>query len=153
MAHTANSIVINAPYELVFDISNDISRWKELFDEYTASDVLETKDNKITFQLTHENGNSWKSYRLLFKDDKFAYACKIEPMFPFQYMKIIWLYRELEDGACPERSRRVEMTWIQDFTMDSKAKYTDSQVEELINKHSQDNLKRFKEIIEKEANA
>jgi len=145
MAHTVNSIVINAPYDEVFDISNDISRWKELFDEYTASDVLETKDNKITFRLTPKNGNSWKSYRLLFKDDKFAYACKIEPMFPFQYMKIIWLYRNVEGG--------VEMTWIQDFTMQASAKYTDSQVEELINKHSQDNLKKFKEIIEKEANA
>ena len=145
MAHTINSIIINAPYEKIFDISNDISRWKELFEEYTASDVLETKDNKIIFKLTQQNGNSWKSYRLLFKQDKFAYACRIEPMFPFEYMKIIWLYREVEGG--------VQMTWIQDFKMDSKAKYTDSQVEELINKHSQDNLKLFKEIIEKEINA
>ncbi|MFH1519776.1 MAG: SRPBCC family protein [Candidatus Omnitrophota bacterium] len=145
MAHTVNSIVINAPFELIFDISNDISRWKELFEEYTASDVLETQGNKIIFQLTHKNGNSWKSYRLLFKEDKFAYACRLEPMFPFEYMKIIWLYREVTAG--------VEMTWIQDFKMDSQAKYVDSQVEELINKHSQDNLKLFKEIIEQEANA
>ena len=28
MAHTVNSIVINAPYSLVFDISNDISTAK-----------------------------------------------------------------------------------------------------------------------------
>ncbi len=145
MAHTANSIIINAPYSKVFDISNDISRWKELFDEYSASDVLAVEGNKITFQLTNKDGNSWKSSRLLFKEDKFAYACRIEPMFPFQYMKIIWLYREVEAG--------VEMTWVQDFTMDVKAKYTDSQVEGLINKHSQNNLKIFKQIIEKEANA
>ena len=143
MAHTANSIVINAPYDKIFDISNDISRWKELFEEYTASDVLETKDNKITFQLTHKNGNSWKSYRLLFKEDKFTYACKIEPMFPFEYMKIIWLYRQTEDG--------IEMVWIQDFKMDKGAKFTDEQVEKMMNEHSQVNLKRFKEIIEKEA--
>ena len=31
MGHTVNSIVINAPYELVFDISNKIERWTELF--------------------------------------------------------------------------------------------------------------------------
>ena len=60
-------------------------------------------------------------------------------------MKIIWLYRDVEGG--------VEMTWIQDFTMQASATYTDSQVEKLINKHSQENLKRFKEIIEKEVNA
>ena len=95
MAHTVNSVVISAPYEKVFDSSNDIARWKEFFKEYTNSEVLNTEGNKITFRLTHENGNSWVSYRLLFKEDKFAYASKVEPMFPFEYMKIIWLYREV----------------------------------------------------------
>lgn len=140
MAHTVNSIVINVFYEKVFEMSNDISRWKEFFAEYTESEVLEKEGNKITFKLTHQNGNSWKSYRLLFKEDRFAYAARLEPMFPFEYMKIIWLYREVEGG--------VEMTWIQDFKMDKNAKYTDGQVEELINEHSVENLKRFKEIIE-----
>ena len=144
MAHTVNSVVINAPYDKVFDFSNDIGRWKEFFDEYTESDVLEKSDKKLTFKLTHKNGNSWKSYRLLFKDDKFAYASRVEPMFPFEYMKIMWLYRDVEGG--------IEMTWVQDFKMDAKAKYTDVQVEELINKHSRENLKRFKDIIEKDSN-
>ena len=56
-------------------------------------------------------------------------------------MKIVWLYREVEGG--------IEMTWIQDFKMDEKAKFNDEQVEEIINKHSVTNLQRFKEIIEK----
>ncbi len=144
MAHTVNSIVINAPYSKVFDISNDISRWKELFDEYTGSEVISQEGNKITFKLTHQNGNSWTSYRLLFKEHMFAYAEKQDPKFPFQYMKIIWLYREVDQG--------VEITWIQDFTMDKKAKFSDPKVEEIINQHSQKNLKNFKEAIEKEAN-
>ena len=143
MAHTVNSIVIDADYDTVFDLSNDISRWKEFFDEYPESDVLEQSDNKITFKLTHKNGNKWTSYRLLFKDHGFAYAQRVEPMLPFEYMKIIWLYRQVPDG--------VEMTWIQDFKMDKNAKFGDSQVEEMINKHSKENLKRFKDIIEKEA--
>jgi len=142
MAHTVNSIVINASYEKVFDLSNDISRWKEYFNEYTESEVIEKTDNKLVFKLTHQNGNSWTSYRLLFKDDKFAYASRVEPMFPFEYMKIVWLYRDVEGG--------IEMTWIQDFKMDKGAKFTDSQVEEIINKHSTTNLRRFKEIIENE---
>ncbi|HIE35608.1 MAG TPA: hypothetical protein EYP89_00015 [Candidatus Omnitrophica bacterium] len=145
MAHTVSSIVINAPYEKVFDLSNDISRWKEFFNEYTESEVLEKQGNKIIFKLTHQNGNSWKSFRLLFKEYKFTYAERIEPMFPFEYMKIIWLYRSLDENT-------TEMRWIQDFKMDKNAKYTDEQVEELINKHSQENLRRFREIIEKEVN-
>ena len=72
MAHTVNSITINAAYEKVFDMSNDIGRWKEFFDEYTESDVLQKTGNKLVFKLTHQNGNSWKSYRLLFKEDNFA---------------------------------------------------------------------------------
>ena len=143
MAHTVNSVVINAPYEKIFEMSNDIARWIEFFNEYTESEVLESTGNKLVFKLTHQNGNTWKYYRLLFKDDKFTYASRVEPMFPFEYMKIIWLYREVEGG--------IEMTWIQDFKMDAKAKFNDNQVEEIINKHSVTNLKRFKEIIEKEA--
>jgi aromatase len=144
MGRTANSIVIKAPYDLVFDISNDIERWTELFGgEYTEAKVLEREGNKITFQLTDDEGNSWQSFRLLFKDNYFAYAQKKEPTFPFKYMKIIWLYTPEPDG--------IQMTWIQDFTMDEKAKFNDEQVEGFINKHSQDNLKIFKEVIEKEA--
>jgi len=144
MGHTCNSIVINAPYDLVFDISNDIERWTELFGgEYKEAKVLSREGNKITFQLTDDEGNSWQSFRLLFKEYNFAYAQKKEPTFPFKWMKIIWLYTPTEAG--------IRMTWIQDFAMDEKAKFNDEQVEGFINKHSQDNLKIFKRVIEEEA--
>ncbi len=143
MGHTCNSVIINASYDKVFDVSNDINRWKELFDEYKESVITQREDNKITFRLTNQEGQSWQSWRLLFKDKKFCYAEREEPKFPFKYMKLIWLYRELEPNA-------TEMTWIQHFTMDEKAKFNDTQVEGFINQHSQDNLKRMKEIIEKE---
>lgn len=142
MGHTCNSIIINAPYGKVFDVSNDIDRWKELFDEYKESVITQREANQITFRLTNQEGQSWQSWRLLFKDKKFCYAEREEPKFPFQYMKLIWLYREVEAGT--------EMTWIQHFTMDAKAKFNDEQVEGFINKHSKDNLLRMKEIIEKE---
>jgi aromatase len=144
MGHTCNSIIINAPYDLVFDISNDIPRWTELFGgEYKEAKVIAKEGNKITFRLTDDEGKSWQSFRLLFKENYFAYAEREEPKFPFKYMKIIWLYTPKADG--------IEMTWIQHFNMDDKAKFTDEQVEGFINTHSQENLKRFKEIIEKEA--
>jgi len=144
MGHTCNSIIINAPYEKVFDISNDIPRWTELFGaEYQKAEVLEKKDNKITFRLTDEEGKSWVSWRLLFKDKYFAYAQRHEPLFPFKYMKIIWLYTPKPEG--------IEMTWIQHFEMDEKAKFNDQQIESFINEGSQQNLKIFKSIIEKEA--
>jgi len=144
MGHTCNSIIINAPYEKVFDISNDIERWTELFGtEYQKAEVLERKEDKITFRLTDEEGKSWVSWRLLFRDKNFTYSQRHEPMFPFKYMKIIWLYTSKPEG--------IEMTWIQHFEMDPKAKFNDAQVEGFINEGSQTNLNIFKRIIEQEA--
>ena len=144
MGHTSNSILINAPYELIFDISNDIPRWTELFGtEYKKAEVVSKDGNKITFKLTDDEDKSWQSWRILLKDKYLAYAEREEPKFPFKYMKIIWLYTPKPDG--------VEMAWIQHFSMDDKAKFSDEQVEGFINKHSQENLKIFKKVIEKEA--
>jgi aromatase len=144
MGHTVNSIIINAPYEKVFAVSNQIERWTELFgDEYVKAEVLERKDNEITFRLTDDEGKSWTSKRWLYFDRKFAYAQRFEPMFPFQYMKIVWLYTEVEGG--------ILMTWIQDFKMDVKAKFNDEKVEGFINEHSQHNMKIFKRVIEQES--
>ncbi len=144
MGHTSNSILIKAPYDKVFDVSNDIERWTELFGgEYKEAKILEREGNKLTFRLTDDEGNSWQSFRLLFKENYFAYAQKLPPEFPFKYMKIIWLYTPVSEG--------VLMSWIQHFQMDEKAKFDDNQVEEMVNKHSQENLNIFKRIIEQEA--
>jgi len=146
MGHTSNSILINAPYDKVFDISNDIERWTELFGgEYKEAKVLNREGNKITFRLTDDENRTWQSFRLLFKENNFAYAQKLPPEFPFRYMKIIWLYTPAPGG--------ILMNWIQDFQMDEKAKFNDEQVEKMINEGSQANLKIFKRIIEQEAGA
>lgn len=143
MGHTCNSIIINAPYERVFSISNDIERWTELFGgEYKNAEVLSKEDNKITFRLTDDEARTWQSWRLLFEDKYFTYSEREEPKFPFKYMKIIWLYTPKPEG--------IEMTWIQHFEMDGKAKFNDEQVEGFINKHSKENILIFKAVIEKE---
>ena len=144
MGHTCNSIIINAPYDLVFAISNDIPRWTELFgSEYKKAEIIKQENNKITFRLTDDEEKSWVSFRLLNKDNFYTYSERFEPKFPFNFMKIIWLYTPKPDG--------IELTWIQHFQMDPKAKFNDSQVEGFINEGSQHNLKIFKDIIENEA--
>lgn len=144
MGHTCNSIIINAPYELVFDISNDIPRWIELFgSEYKKAEIVNREGNKITFRLTDDEDKSWVSWRLLFKDNFFTYSERQEPKFPFNFMKIVWLYTPKTEG--------IELTWIQHFQMDEAAKFNAEQVEGFINKHSQDNLAIFKKVIEQAA--
>jgi len=144
MGHTCNSIIINAPYDLVFEISNDFPRWTELFgSEYKKAEIVKKEGNKVTFRLTDDEDKSWQSWRLLFKDKFFTYSEREEPKFPFKFMKIIWCYTQKSEG--------VELTWIQHFEMDDKAKFNDEQVEGFINIHSKDNLNIFKTVIEKEA--
>lgn len=141
MGHTCNSIIINAPYDLVFDISNDIARWTELFGtEYKKAEIIKREANKITFRLTDDEDKSWISWRLLHKDNFFTYSERHQPKFPFNFMKIIWLYTLNPEG--------VALTWIQHFQMDAKAKFSDEQVEGFINKHSKENLLIFKKVIE-----
>jgi aromatase len=138
-------LFIKAPFEPVFEISNHIERWTELFgDEYVSAEVLKRHGNEITFRLTDDEGKSWVSKRWLHKEQKFAYASRHEPMFPFKYMKIVWFYHEENGGTL--------MTWIQDFQMDPGfTKFTEEQIEGFINEHSQHNMKIFKRVIEEEA--
>jgi aromatase len=145
MGHTCNSIIINAPYESVFTISNDIPRWTELFgSEYTKAEIVAYDVNKITFRLTDDEGKSWESWRMLYKDAMYTYAERASPLFPFKFMKIIWLYTPRPQG--------IEMTWIQHFEMDATARYSDEQVEGFINSKSTANMAIFKSVIEKKAN-
>lgn len=145
MGHTRNEVIINAPYDLVFEVSNKIERWTELFgDEYVKADVLERKGNEITFRLNDKDGKSWVSKRWLDKEHRYAIASRHEPMFPFKFMKIVWFYIEEKDG--------IKMIWIQDFEMDPGfTKFTPEQIEGFINEHSRHNMKIFKKVIEKEA--
>ena len=39
--HTDNSIVINAPLQLVWDMTNDVESWPWLFTEYDSVAILE----------------------------------------------------------------------------------------------------------------
>ncbi len=145
MSNTRNSIFIEAPYDLVFDISNHIERWTELFgDEYISADVLSREGNEITFRLTDDENKSWVSKRWLHKEHYFAIASRHEPMFPFVYMKILWLYIPRDNG--------VEMVWMQDFEMDPGfTKFTGEQIEGFINEHPVHNMGIFKKVIEEEA--
>lgn len=145
MGRTENSIIINAPIGVVFDITNDVARWPQFFTEYQAAEVLSREGNKITFRLTtfpaeDRPSFSWRSSRLIDKANWRAIAEREEPKLPFKYMHITWLYKEAPDGT--------QMTWVQDFEMDPVSGYTDEQFEAFINKNTKLQMASFKEKIE-----
>jgi quercetin dioxygenase-like cupin family protein/ribosome-associated toxin RatA of RatAB toxin-antitoxin module len=142
--HTEQSIVIDAPFQLVWEMTNDVAAWPHLFTEYASAEVLDRQDNTVTFRLTmhpDEDGKTWSwiSQRRMDPARREVHATRIETG-PFEYMNIHWSYAEQPDG--------VRMTWIQDFQMKSTAPVTDEQMTARLNSASPVQLKVIKEKVE-----
>ena len=53
-ARTENAVVINAPIDLVWNMTNDVESWPSLFTEYAKAEILEREGATIRFRLhTH----------------------------------------------------------------------------------------------------
>ena len=112
-AHVDNDIVIAAPLDLVWELTNDVAAWPRLFSEYSDATVLEERDGTVLFRLSlhpDENGTvwSWVSARAPDVETHTVRSQRVETGV-FQYMWIFWQYQEVDDG--------VRMRWVQDFEM------------------------------------
>lgn len=121
-----HSIVIDAPMDLVWDMTNDVESWPNLFTEYSATEVLSRDGNTLRFRLTLKpdpDGRvwSWVSDRTVDPEARTVRAHRVETG-PFEYMNLRWTYEEVEKG--------VLLRWIQDFAMKPDAPFTDRQMTE-----------------------
>jgi len=149
VGHTENSIVISAPLPLVWDMTNDLENWTNLFTEYAEVDVLAKEENKFTFRLTmvpDDDGTvwSWVSERTLDPGSRTVNAHRVETG-PFEYMNIFWKYDEVDDGT--------RMTWVQDFHMKPTAPVDDEWMTDNINKNSAVQLAVIRDKVEAAARA
>jgi len=140
VAHTYNRVVIKAPLELVFDVTNKIEDWPRIFEEYTGAEIISREGNRIEFRLTNKEGQSWRSSRVIDREHWVATATREEPKRPFGYMHLRWTYRPVAEGT--------EMVWEQFFEMDPEAGIDDERAVALITEHSQVNMNHWKEHIE-----
>jgi aromatase len=141
---TENSIVIDAPIEQVWAITNDVASWPWLFSEYASAQILEQAADRVLFRLTthpdeQQRTWSWVSERHLDPATRTVHAWRVETG-PFEYMNIEWRYVQRDDG--------VEMRWLQDFHMKDTAPVDDAAMADRINKGSGVQLARIKVIIE-----
>ncbi|MEV7028462.1 SRPBCC family protein, partial [Kitasatospora sp. NPDC093558] len=109
--HTESSTVVAAPFDLVWEMTNDVAGWPQLFTEYAAAEILEQRGDTVRFRLTmhpDEDGavRTWVSERTSDRNTRSVRAHRVETG-PFEYMKIYWDYRETPEG--------VLMRWVQDF--------------------------------------
>lgn len=147
--HTDNSVYIEAPMELVWERTNDIASWPELFDEYAEATVLERNGDTVTFRLAltpDADGRvwSWVSQRLMDTATRTTRSHRVETG-PFKYMSIFWEY--VPDGV------GVRMRWVQDFEMKSTAPLGDAAMAERINRNTRHQQARIKRLLEEAVNS
>jgi aromatase len=143
-AHTENSIVIAAPLDLVWERTNEVARWTELFTEYQSVEVLKRHGNTLLFRLTmfpDENGISWSwvSERTVDPATHEVQAHRVETG-PFEYMRIHWHYEEVAGAT--------RMTWTQDFAMRPTAPVTNAQMADRINANTKVQMNIIKDRVE-----
>lgn len=129
IGHVDNSIVINADLDLVWNVTNDVERWPELFTEYSAAEIIERDGDTVRFRLSmhpDENGTvwSWVSERKADRATRHVVARRVEPG-PFEFMNIEWAYSTEESGT--------RMRWVQDFRMRPEAPIDTAAMTERIN--------------------
>lgn len=145
--YTENRIVIHQDYDFVFNLTNRIDLWPQLFTEYKAAEVLECEGDWIKFQLTtfahgEKPSRTWVSERTLDKKNFRATAERLSPKFPFEYMKIAWVYEPLPSD------KAVVMTWVQEFNVDPKCPFSNEQMERFLNRNTYQQIKSVKERVE-----
>ncbi|MFB7664414.1 SRPBCC family protein [Kitasatospora sp. NPDC056138] len=143
--HTDNTIVIAAPVDLVWEITNDLENWPQLFSEYASVEVLDRQGARTTFRLTmhpDDNGQiwSWVSERETDRPALSVRARRVEPG-PFEYMDIRWEYTEVPGGT--------SMRWIQDFAMKPTAPVDDEGMTNHINRNSRIQMELIRDKVEK----
>ncbi len=147
MAVTDNSIVVDAPMELVWEMTNDVASWPELFSEYAAAEILERDGDTVRFRLTlrpDDDGNvwSWVSERTPDPVSRTVRARRIETG-PFEFMNLHWTYAETDGG--------VEMRWRQEFEVRPGLPFGNAEMAERLNTNTRREMARIKELVEKAA--
>jgi aromatase len=142
--YTDNDVLIEAPMDLVWEMTNDVESWPQLFSEYAAAEILERVGNTVTFRLTmhpDENGAvwSWVSERHADPVTKSVRSFRVETG-PFEYMRIRWDYLQEAEG--------VRMRWRQDFAMRPQAPIDDHAMTQRLNTNTAIQMKLIKDKIE-----
>jgi aromatase len=146
MGYIRNAVLIEAPVDEVFKLTNNVRTWPTLFSEYQASEVIEESDTSVTFRLTthpDEDGQqwSWIAERFTNNERRSTYSERKPSSGPFQQMEIRWWYD-------PIGEKQTIMTWDQEFTLKSDAPVSEEQATAYLNKQTRIQQGVIKERIE-----
>jgi aromatase len=149
---TQNEVVITAPMDLVWRMTNDVESWPTLFTEYASAEILEQAGNRVRFRLTthpEDDGKawSWVSERIADPALRTVTARRIETGPLLESMNIRWEY---EDASGPQ-GEAVRLRWIQEFQMRPDAPVDDHGAEAHLNRQTAVEMAHIKEVVERAA--
>ncbi|WP_020673767.1 SRPBCC family protein [Amycolatopsis nigrescens] len=138
------SIVIDAPMDLVWDMTNDVASWPELFNDYAATEILGAEGDTTRFRVTmrpDERGSShgWAAERAVDPAKRTARMRQLDGH-AFDFMDISWQYVETAGG--------VELRWVHEFHVSDAMPYDDNAMVALLQKTVPLQLAHIKKQIE-----
>lgn len=147
MPRATRSIFIQGDPDKVFELTNDIPRWTELYTNIAAARVIsferEGRFAKLVFELTNkEEGRTWRAWRILDYVDRIAMSRRDAPSFPYVFHHLTWRYEAVDGGTL--------MTWTDDFEMDPESPIkNDVALEPMLNHmaEAQENYKRVLDAL------
>ncbi len=146
MGYIRNAVLIHAPVEDVFRLTNNVSSWPDLFTEYASSEVIKEEENSVTFRLTTHPDEagvkwSWISTRWTDADRMSTHSERNPTEGPFKHMDIRWWYNSVGDTD-------TVMTWEQEFIMKPESPITDEQATNHLNRQTRIQQQVIKERVE-----
>ncbi|MEV4173362.1 SRPBCC family protein [Nonomuraea sp. NPDC049709] len=144
---TDNEIVIAAPVDVVWEMTNDLESWPTLFSEYERVDILERDGDRVRFRLTmhpEPDGTvwSWVSERRTDPVTRTVHAKRIETGPLLEFMHLFWEYHEVDGGT--------RLRWIQQFEMKPSAPVDNEGAARHLNEQTRNEMRHIKEVIERQ---
>ncbi|GCE21255.1 SRPBCC family protein [Dictyobacter kobayashii] len=144
MPRASRSIFVKADPDQVFEFTNDIPRWTELYTNMSAARVVSFERDgrfaKLVFELTNKEGHTWQAWRILDYKDRVAMSRRGTPSFPYVFHHLTWTYEPAEGGTL--------MTWTDDFEMDPESPIKNEVSLEPMLEHMGESQANFKKVIE-----
>ena len=136
-----NTVTIEKNIDFVFNKTNDIDNWKNLFSEYKETEVLLRHNNTLIFRLKNLHDKEWISWRNIDYKKNVAIAKRLYPMFPFESMDIRWEYEKLNEN-------KTKMTWIQEFKPHKDFPKAEKEMKHFLDKNTKKQQNIIKEKLE-----
>ncbi|PDP85561.1 polyketide cyclase [Glycomyces fuscus] len=144
-----HSVVIDAPYDFVWDLTNDVASWPQIFTWHSSVEVLHQEGDTTRFRVTKHPDKqgrvwSWVSERTVDREAGEAWSHRVQTE-GFEYVRIHWSYEQVPEG--------VRLTWRYEFAMKPDAPFDDEQMTVKYKQNVPSEMEHIKERVEAAARA